>query len=143
MKEIWLRKDLFTCPSIPLLEHHCEERESIAQTWSALSSLQAAAIQTPVCLNSAHPSHSGALIWVFSTLTLCFLVKPEIQHPDYLSKRALKLACIRQQKYMLRGNGQIHCHISLLSLCNQTVSWREDLHFNHYLMTHLHVSTCC
>lgn len=100
-------------------------------------------MQTPACLNSAHPFYSGTHIWVFSTLMLCFLVNPKIWHPRYLSKRALKLACIRKQKLMSRGNGEIHCHTTLLSLCNQTVSWREDLHSNHYLMTHFHVSTYC
>lgn len=100
-------------------------------------------MQTPACLNSAHPSYSGTHIWVASTLMLCFLVNPETWHHSYLSKRALKLACIRQQKLMSRENGEIHCHTALLSLCNQTVSWREDLHSNHYLMTHFYVSTYC
>lgn len=118
--------------------HHLDQ----ARARSAWPSLQIAATQTPACLNSVHPSHSGALIWVSSTLLL-FFSEPEIWHPNYLRKKALKLACISQQKYMSRENGQSHCRISLLSFCNQTTLWRQALHFNNYLMTHLHVSMCC
>lgn len=46
-------------------------------------------MQIPACLNFAHPSHSGTLFWVFSTLKLCFLVNTEIRHPNYLSKRPI------------------------------------------------------
>lgn len=43
---------------------------------------------------------------------------------------------------MPRGNGQIHCHVSLLSLCNQTVGGTICTSII-YLMIHFHVSTCC
>lgn len=88
---------------MPLLQH----------LRSAQSSLQAAAMPE-FC--SFFPQQDTHL--VFSTLMLCFLVNPEIWHRNYLSKKALKLACIRQQKHMSRVNGQIRCPISLLFLCN-------------------------
>lgn len=116
-------------------KHHTDQAR-------ARPSLQADATQTPACLNSTRASHSGALMWVSSTLLL-FFSEPEIWCPNYLWKRAIKLACISQQKHMPEENGQIHCRISLLSFRNQTMLWKQALRSNNYLMIRLHVSTCC
>lgn len=85
---------------------------------------------------------SQVFIWVSST-PLLFFCEPKIWHCNYLWKRALKLACMSQQKHMSGENGQMHCSISLLSFHNQTTLKRQDLHFSNYLMTHLHVSMHC
>lgn len=136
------------CPLTTLSPAHCNIRPTIVRKqksslWIRWQSgvhgpacKQLPQTQQPAWIQSLLPT-AGHSILVSSILLLVFS-EPETWHPNYLWKRALKLACINQQK-CVGEDGQCHCCRSLLFFCNQTTWWRQALHFN-YLTTHLHVS---